>query len=77
VKLTESEEDFARWMEEVDLEEVNLLPNKPRPSLPDASAFDSARGAYDGKGPAQPSNALRGEGKPALGPARDTGWKAD
>lgn len=63
--LTEQEQDFARWMEELDLEEVNLLgPQRP----PASDAFGQA---------AAPRPNLDGGARPLTQPARDTGWKAD
>lgn len=67
-RLTPGEEDFLEWMEELDLEEVNLLAPGPRPA---ATAASDAFGQ-----PAAPrSNQLDGAGKPEVLPARDTGWK--
>jgi hypothetical protein len=38
--LTKEEQDFARWMEEVDLEELNLLGGEPPPAADGWGATD-------------------------------------
>ncbi len=63
--LTESEQDFARWMEEVDLEEVNLLEHKPQPRS-DGFGQKQARGQN-----------LDGAARPLTQPGRGTGWNTD
>lgn len=70
-RLTPGEEDFLEWMEELDLEEVNLLGA--------AGLRPSGTGTTDafGRSAAARSNRLDGAGKPEVLPARDTGWKVD
>ena len=64
--LTESEQNFARGMEQLDLEEVNLL-DAPPAKPPDAFGRPAPprSGKLDGAPRAQPL------------PSRDTGWKVE
>lgn len=70
-RLTEGEEAFLQWMEQLDLEEVNLL-GAPGPRPTAAKASDAF-----GQSAAPRSSRLDGAAKPEVLPARDTGWKAD